>query len=151
MASPGVIRPPCRTMAMMPALAVALSSGVWVMQADMRPGWRSLSCWQGLRRPVTSMRASGPMASRVPVGRLRRSMLAVVMFSPIWPGWMVKPEALSSAMSSEWMRWTWRRLGWVGSLRMRLRCLTVTPRWESPSTPRAVMRRMLGWVGLLKV
>src|SRR5689334_18558660 len=47
------------------------------------------------------------------------------------------------------MRWTWRRLGWVGSWAMRERCWTVTPRWASPSTPRPARSRMPSWLTLL--
>ena len=52
----------------------------------MSPGAMLLSWVQGLRKPVTSMIASGPRCKRVLVGRARRSTPEVVTFSPRRPG-----------------------------------------------------------------
>src|SRR4051794_8008290 len=40
------------------------------------------------------------------------------------------------------MRWTWRKFGCVGSAATRERCLTVSPRWASPSTPNPAKSRI---------
>src|SRR5687767_1025413 len=75
----------------------------------------------------------------------------VVTFSPICPADTAKPAIFSSSCSSEWIRCTWRRLGWLGSRATRERCLTVAPECASPSTPRPARRRMDAPFGLVSV
>ena len=62
-------------------------------------------------------------------------MPSVVIFSPKSAGRTRKPLLPTSTKSSEWIKWTWRRLGLVGSTTTRERCFTVFPKWASPSTP----------------
>src|SRR5690606_25674448 len=113
--------------------------------------WKSSSCRHGLRSPVTSTTASGPRWRRVPAGSESRSTPRVVTFSPMSPGPTLNPAARSSSNSSEWIRWTWRRFGLVGSLATRERCLTEVPMWASPSTPSPSRSRMDGRCSLLKL
>src|SRR5688572_17621728 len=82
-------------------------------------------------------------------------MPRVVTFSPISPGASVKPASFSSSNNSEWMRWTCRRFGRLGSRATRERCFTVSPACASPSTPRPASKRIESagfllklWVGL---
>ncbi len=53
-------------------------------------------------------------------------------------------EAFSSKLSksSACMTWTCRRSGWVGSVRTRERCFTVTARCASPSMPNPARMRI---------
>ena len=80
-------------------------------------------------------RASEPSRSRVPAGSARRSTPRVVTFSPRLPGATSKPSPRSSSNSSLCSRWTWRRLGCVGSAATRERWRTAAPKCASPSTP----------------
>ena len=58
--SPGRTSPPASTMAMTPALRISLPCSSRPSIAAIRPGWKSSSWKQGLRRPVTSTTAASP-------------------------------------------------------------------------------------------
>ena len=130
---------------MMPAVEGAL----WTMgqghgrkAACHETGLRRRFIWvQGERRPVTStMAVWAEMEAGGPGGGWRRSRCReVVMFSPNSPGARGKPSwAEDRRRGSAWRRWTWVRLGWVGS---RLSEVAMAGRWRrkwaSPSDAQA--------------
>src|SRR5690606_11123603 len=116
-----------------PALRI-VSPSTFSISTFISPAWNRLISTQGCRRPVS--RTTGPPKSnRVPAGRASRSIPAVVTFSPRSPAPTSWPRSRTSSNSSDWMRWTWRRLRRFGSLRTSYRCCTSVPACASPITP----------------
>src|ERR1700730_2953326 len=97
------------------------------------------------------MTAVSPRQRRAACGSPSRTTPRVVTFSPICPGDRVKLLALSSSCSSAWIRWTWRRLGWLAKRASRERALPVAPAAASPSTPSPTSSRIFSWFGLVSV
>ena len=92
-----------------------------------------------------------PWPAELPVGSPSKSTPRVVTFSPICPAETVNPASRSSSCNSTWIRYTWRRLGSLGSRATRERCLIVSPKCASPSTPSPARSRMVSLFGLIRV
>jgi hypothetical protein len=104
-----------------PHARFALGSGQ--VQLDQESGRfrlgrrRSISA-QGVLSPVNSTVAVDPSRTRVPRGIRSSSSPAVVMFWPSHPAPIAQPRLPSVSNCSDVIKWTWRRLGRCGCLRL---------------------------------
>ena len=112
---------------MIPALRTRLPCASRSSVAAISP-FSILSSWaQGLRSPVTSTTALVAEMEPGPGGEAEQIDPAGGDVLAHRSGQHGEARLRNSSCSSAWIRWTWRRLGWVGSRATRERCLTVAP------------------------
>ena len=137
-------------MPIIPSLRINLQCSSRPSTAAISPCRKASSCTQELHVSVTSTIFVLPSCSCTLVGKVSRSMLYVLIFSPIWPAAAVKLVVRKLSNDSAWIKCTCCNLRWVGPIATRERCWTVLLGWESHTAPSTVTNCIHFWFCLLK-